>query len=80
MMTFLNWYATRSKRQIGHDPIKQNTVKLVRNDHHWDPKIVAVVDWRSFRCSEVHLFFTFGKRDSKIVVDVDRGSLFGGGR
>ncbi len=27
-----------------------NTVKLVYNDHRWDPKIVAVIDrWSLFR-------------------------------
>ena len=29
---------------------KNSTVKPVYNDHHWDPKIVAVVDrWSLFR-------------------------------
>ncbi len=45
------------------------------NDHHGDPKIMAVVDrWPLFRG-----FSECGKQDAKIVVIIDKWSLFGGG-
>jgi len=60
------------------------TVKLVHNDHPWDPKFVAVVDRWSLltggRCSEVALCYENWNWDPKIVVAVDKWSLFGGGR
>jgi len=33
--------------QLHHRRNKWHTVKLVYNDHPWDPKFVAVVDWWS---------------------------------
>ncbi len=54
------------------------TIRLVYNDHPWDPKIVAVFDrWSLFRG---HLCNKSSKWDLKIVVVIDRRSLFGGGR
>jgi len=54
-----------------------STVKPVYNDHHWDPKIVAVVErWSLFKG---HLCSKSLKWDLKIVVIIDRWSLFGGG-
>ncbi len=55
-----------------------NTVKLVYNDHPWDPKIVAVVDrWSLFRG---HLCNKGSKWDLKMMVVIDSWSLFGVGR
>jgi hypothetical protein len=49
------------------------TVKLVYNDHPWDPKIVAVVDrWSLFRG---HLCNKSPKWDLKMVVVRGRWSL-----
>jgi hypothetical protein len=48
------------------------------NDHHWDPKKVAVVDrWSLFR---VYLCNENFNLDLKMMVVIDRWSLFGGGR
>jgi hypothetical protein len=55
-----------------------STVKLVYNDHPWDTKILAVVDRKSlFRG---HFYKKIWNRDLKMVVIMDRWSLFGGGR
>ena len=57
---------------------KTYTVKVVYNDHPWDPKIVAVVDrlllYRGHLCSKRSIW------DLKIVAVIDRWSLFGSGR
>ncbi len=56
----------------------KDTVKPVYNDHPWDPNTVAVVDrWSLFRG---YLCNKSPNRDIKIVVVVDRLSLFGDGR
>ena len=56
----------------------EGTVKLVYNDHPWDPKIMAVVDkWSLFKG---HLCYKSSKWDPKMMVVEDRWSLFGGGR
>ncbi len=48
------------------------------NDHPRDPKIVAVLDrWLLFRG---HSCNKSSEWDHKMVVVIDRGSLFGGGR
>jgi hypothetical protein len=55
-----------------------STVKLLYNDHPWDPKKVAVVDrWSLF---SGHLCSKSLKWDLKIVGVTDRWSLFGGDR
>ncbi len=52
---------------------KQSAVKLVYNDHPWDPKIVAVVvRWSLFRGN---FCYKTAKWDLKIVVFIDRWSL-----
>jgi len=67
---------------------EEHTVKLVYNDHPWDPKFVAVVDrWSLFRGSFMLWKLKLGPLcyenwnwDPKIEVAVDKWSLFGGGR
>jgi len=56
----------------------QSTIKPVYNDHHWDPKIVAIVDrWLLFKGN---LYSKSPIWDLKIVVVMNMWSPFRGGR
>ena len=56
----------------------QCTVKPVYNEHPWNSKLWPLLT--SDRCSKVSICYKHRKLDPKIVVPVDRWSLFGGGR